>query len=127
MPFAAIALPVFLWVVLRFIYPSATYEMDAAKTKGAFVSLMQAFSLFFYVMAGLSLWGYRESHEVLFLVPFVEALLICGLLPLFYESYLHVRYSVGLSNYTRGKYALILSLAYSTVITLAGVSVSVLR
>lgn len=116
-----------------------TYEMDPGHgtAKGTFFSLLILYQFFFYVVAGLAIFGvvYTRSvgdlqPTVAFLASAMCALLFNILLLLFYESYLHSRYpgvvrkengeydTRGPSNYTESKYLLILALGTSAILTL---------
>ena len=123
-----------------FSLSSSAYEMDNGNGthKGAFIPFLILYQVLFYIVAGLGIFGaiYARSAGVLnapvfFLASAICAILFNILLILFYESYLHVRYpgsgktddglvyqKTGPSNYTRGKYALILSLGASAILTL---------
>jgi len=143
MLYAVAGFPLVLWIIFRFfVLDSATYEMDHGNgtAKGTFYPLLIMFSAFFYFVAVLALISAAYSKSSLFLVSAVEALLFNILVLVFYEGYLHVRYlgtrsnqegrlyeEKGPSNYTRSKYALILSLAYSSILTLIAGAVLGLR
>ena len=142
----AIALPVALWIALRLALPAGPYEMDHGNgsAKGTFFPLLILYSAFGYFVGVLGLygasWTFRYTGNLwvcgVFLVAALCSLLFNWLLVFFYESYLHGRYlgvvivketgvlvqNFGPSNYTINKYALILSLGFSSVaLLIAGV------
>jgi len=124
-----IALPILLWLLLRFTLPAGPYEMDNGfgSAKGTFFPLLILYQAFFYILAGLALYGARWNWEYnqnlwpsLFLfAAAIYALMFNGLLVFYYERYLAHRYPgqsrLAVCNYTIDKYALILSLGISSV------------
>lgn len=139
----ALVLPVimFAWYILLWP-PETRYEMDPGygTSKGSFFPLLILYQFLFYAVVGLSIFGaiYSRTHgdwrpAVMLLIAAIDALLFNVLLLLFYEAYLHSRYlglttgedgklltKLGPSNYARTKYALILALGASAVLTLIG-------
>jgi hypothetical protein len=111
---------------------SSTYEMDHGHgtAKDTFFPLLILYQVLFYDVAGLGIFGANYARAegdwqpaAMLLASAVYAILFNVLLLLFYERYLHARYpggdrGFGRSNYTRGKYALILALGTSSILTL---------
>jgi hypothetical protein len=133
-----VALPLILWIFFRLALRAGPYEMDHGNgTKpGTFFPLLILYSVFFYVVAGLGFygasWTFRYTGNLwvcgVFLIAALCSLLFNGLLVFFYEGYMTVKYpgkefseargvyeKIGPSNYTLNKYALILSLGFSSV------------
>jgi hypothetical protein len=141
----AVALPFVLWIALRLALPAGPYEMDHGQgTKpGTFFPLLILYSVFGYFVGVLGLygasWTFRYTGNLwvcgVFLVAALCSLLFNWLLVFFYEGYMTVKYpgkefseargvyeKIGPSNYTLNKYALILSLGFSSVaLLIAGV------
>jgi hypothetical protein len=124
-----IGIPVTLWILLRFTLPAGPYEMDHGhgSAKGTFFPLLILYQAFFYILAGLALfgahwnWQYNDNlWPSLFLcVAALYALLFNGFVLFFYEGYLTTKYPgptrPGVSSYTISRYALVLSLGFSSV------------
>lgn len=136
----------FLLVVFGFIYgdlKASAYEMDSGNgtARGSFFPLLILYQVLFYVVAGLGIFGaiYARSSgdwqpSTMLLASAVYAILFNILILFFYEGYLHAKYlgvwgvdesgkliaKLGPSNYTRTKYALILALGASSILTLIG-------
>ena len=122
----AVALPFAIWIVNRLALPAGSYEMDAGGKEGRFYPLLILYSAFFYIVAGLSIygavfaWDFRLGWPpILFLLAAAYAILFCGVTVLFYESYLTSKANApGKSNYTRTKFAIVRSLGWSAVLLL---------
>ena len=143
--YLAIALPSARWIALRLSRPAGPYEMDHGQgTKpGTFFPLLILYLAFGYFVGVLGLygasWTFRYTGNLwvcgVFLVAALCSLLFNWLLVFFYEGYMTVKYpgkefseargvyeKIGPSNYTLNKYALILSLGFSSVaLLIAGV------
>lgn len=127
--YAAVILPLALWVLFRLSLPPGPYNMDPCG-KGTFFPHLIAYSVFGYVQAAFSVfgaaWGISRGLEwhpaLVLLFAAINALLFVGFLAFFFESYMESNYpyggQVGKSNYTVGKYALVLALGFSSVILL---------
>jgi hypothetical protein len=124
-----VGLPAALWLLFRFILPAGPFEMDNGQgtAKGTFFPLLILYQFFFYIVAGLGLYGAYWNWQYdanlwpsLFLfAAALYALMFNGLLVFYYERYLAHRYPgqsrLAVCNYTIDKYALILSLGISSV------------
>jgi succinate dehydrogenase hydrophobic anchor subunit len=133
-----VALPLILWILSRLFLPAGPYEMDHGNgTKpGTFFPLLILYRAFGYILVGLNVygadWSYKHTCNLwvcgVFLAAALYSLLFAVLPLFFYEGYLHGKYlgqdaspargvyeKIGPSNYTLGKYALTLSLGYSSV------------
>jgi hypothetical protein len=119
----ALALPALIWIALRLLLPSGPYSVDQGQHKGSFFPLLIMYSVWSYIVAMVSIFGAVFCHDNgmlwsagVFVAAAVEALLFSGLLVFFYEGYMHSM-AAGKSNYTVSKYALILSLGISSILT----------
>ena len=133
-----IALPLILWLFFRLALPAGPYEMDHGNGSkpGTFFPLLILYQVFGYILIGLSLYGANWAFKytgnlvacIVFLVAELCSLLFAGLLLYWYEGYLHNKYpgqdasptrgmyeKIGPSSYTLNKYALSLSLGFSSV------------
>ncbi len=125
MPYLAIALPFILWLVFRLSMSPGPYNMDPCG-KGSFFPHLILYSVFGYVLVTLgvfgSTWAFSEGAKPqagLMLAAAIYALLFAGFLAFFYEAWMHaVTTPPGKSNYTVGKYALVLALGHSSTILL---------
>lgn len=120
-----IALPFFIWVVLRFAMPAGPYNMDPCG-KGTFFPHLILYSVFGYAQVVLGIfgatWGLGHGADwpaVVLLFAALYAFLFAGLLAFSYEGYMHgMATPPGKSNYTLTRYAMVLSLGFSSVILL---------
>ena len=126
MIYAAIALPMLLWLILRFTLSPGPYNMDPCG-KGTFFPHLITYSVFGYAVVALSVfgacWGTAMGLDwhpaIVLLLAAVCGLLFAGFMAFFYESWMHaVATPPGKSNYTIGKYAAVLALGFSSVILL---------
>lgn len=130
----AVALPLILWIGFRVLLPPGPYEFDFdPQVRGTFISILPFYQRLFWVIALIGVAGavtdYVEGFgwaALLLLLAAIYAFLFNGVMVYFYEVYLHSRYprdgSQPRSNYTLGRYSLILSLGFSAVVLLlAGV------
>jgi hypothetical protein len=119
--YVALAFPFAVLIALLLGMPNVKYEFDHGNgTKpGTFFPLLILYQVFFYFIAVDSLLCAKSNH--LFVITAIEALLFNGLTVFFYESYLHNRYKSislqGESNYSLLRYAIVLSLGFSAVVT----------
>jgi hypothetical protein len=120
---AILALPALLWMILRISMSAGPYNMDQGQHRGSFFPLLILYSVFAYIILIASACGAFFSYcadqnwpAFLFLSAGIEALLFAGFLVFFYEGYMHATAS-GTSNYTLNKYAVVLSLGVSAVVT----------
>jgi len=125
----AIALPCLLWLLLRFTCSPGPYELDSAG-KGTFFPHLIMYSVFFYLLAGLSAcgaylaWFHSAGWGSCFLLfAMGYALLFNVWLAFNFEMYMQTRYSPNAkSPYTLNRYAVTLALAVSAILMfLAGV------
>lgn len=121
---AAPSFALVLFSILRVSLPRGPYEMDHGTIMGTFHLMLTIYQRFFYWIAAVSLIGgaaswYEGNWPALLCLMFSAfyALLFNGLLIYFYERYTANRYprdgSMGTSNYTLNRYALILALGLS--------------
>jgi hypothetical protein len=117
----AIAAPFIIWVLVFLSLGPGSYSMDQNGKEGTFYPLLILYSVFFYVVAGLGLFGSIWAYGALgnlwpssvLLVAAAEAMLFNGALLFFYEGYLHEK-----TSYTRARYAAVLALGISAVLML---------
>ena len=125
--YAAIALPFLLWLILRFTLPPGPYNMDPCG-KGTFFPHLILYSTFAYAQVTLGVFGatWAFSHGAkeqagLLLFAAAYALLFAGYLAFCYESWMASMAQPptvnlpGKSNYTLAKYAVVLSLGFSSI------------
>lgn len=123
-----IALPFFIWVILRFAMPAGPYNMDPCG-KGTFFPHLILYSVFGYAQVVLGIfgatWGFGHGANwpaAVLLFAALYAFLFAGLLTYLYERFM-TGYATGgpllaKSNYTLTRYAMVLSLGFSSVILL---------
>jgi hypothetical protein len=125
---AATALPLILWIIFRLGLPAGPYRMDPCG-KGTFFPHLICYSVFgyFQVLLGIfgATWAYDYSPTLwpaaMFLLAAINALLFCGFLAFFYEAFMvSMATPPGNSNYTVGKYSLVLALGFSSIVLLIG-------
>jgi hypothetical protein len=130
---AAVALPFLLWIIFRLGLPSGAYGMDPCG-KGTFFPHLILYSVFGYIQVLLGIFGATWAYDfspnlwpaAMFLLAAINALLFCGVLAFFYESFMTDSYPGGLSvnlkisNYTVGKCSLVLALGFSSIVLLIG-------
>lgn len=123
-----IALPFFIWVILRFVMPAGPYNMDPCG-KGTFFPHLILYSVFGYAQVILGIfgatWGFGHGANwpaAVLLFAALYSFLFVGFLVYFFEAYMHSNYpptpQVGKSDYTLTRYAMVLSLGFSSVILL---------
>ena len=123
-----IALPFFLWIVLRFSMPAGPYNMDPCG-KGTFFPHLILYSVLGYAQVILGVfgatWAFGHSANwpaAILLFAALYAFLFSGLLIFFYERFMAAAYppimTPGKSNYTLTRYAMVLSLGFSSVLLL---------
>lgn len=120
----AITLPFILWLILRFTLAAGPYEMDPCG-QGTFFPHLILYSVFAYAQVALGIigatWAYgygaKDAAGIL-LFAAILALLFAGVLAFSFEAYMAVRYKpptcCAKSNYSIGRYALVLSLGISS-------------
>ena len=121
----AIMLPCVLWLLFRFSMPAGPYNMDPCG-KGTFFPHLILYSVFGYAQVILGVfgatWGFGHGANwpaAVLLFAALDAFLFAGLMAFFYESWMHAMATPpGKSNYTLTRYAMVLSLGFSSVILL---------
>ena len=120
-----IALPMFLWLILRFTLAAGPYNMDPCG-KGTFFPHLILYSCFGYAQVILAIfgatWAFGHSANwpaAVLLFAALYAFLFVGLMAFFYEGWMHAMATPpGKSNYTLNRYAAVLSLGVSSVLLL---------
>lgn len=129
---ACALLPAILWLILRFTMAPGPYEMDSPTGKGTFFPHLVIYSVFYYVLAGISAWGACSAWHygadwgaLLLLFAMAYSLIFNIWLAFNFETYMHARYIVGnpalngmigKSPYTLNRYAATLALAVSALL-----------
>lgn len=118
----ACLLPLVLWSFLRITLPTGTFAFDFdPRARGSFFALLHYYQRFFWITALVGIAGavYSEGGGPpagIFLLAALNAYLFNGLTVFFYESYLHaLNGPEGKSNYSVGRYSLVLALGFSAV------------
>jgi len=122
MIYAAIETPFVLWLLFRLYLPAGPYNMDPCG-KGTFFPHLILYSVFAYAQVILGVfgaaWAFGEGAKIqagLLLFAAAYALLFAGFMAFFYESYMVGQPAK--SSYTLSKYAVVLSLGFSSIILL---------
>jgi hypothetical protein len=118
-----IGIPIALWAVMTGIFAGRRYEMDHGhSSRGSFFAIGGWYWRLYLLVFGVALilavftaLNHLADTTVMLTAAAVYALLFNGWMAFCYESYLRFRYSVGTSNYTAPRYALTLSLAFSSL------------
>lgn len=126
---ACALLPAILWLILRFTMAPGPYEMDSPTGKGTFFPHLVIYSVFYYVLAGISAWGACSAWHygadwgaLLLLFAMAYSLIFNIWLAFNFEAYMAGRYRFNKSPYSLNRYAVTLALAVSALLLfLAGV------